>query len=489
MQRTVSATAAAILLAATALAGCSDDYPPTAGNAAAPTPAQLVIRGGTLLDMVADEPEPRPIAAIVVRDGRIERIIERDSADAVPDAQHVIDAAGLHILPGFFDAHVHFRPFLADAAIWKRASNYYGITTLFDTGPCGDRCADTGRDPNEWIAAYKAYMNSSPVVDGPQLYMTGRRIQGPDGTHPLGMKLGSRNEIAAYLDELVALGADGVKVESTLAPALRAAVVEEAAARRLPVVGHSRDARESIAAGMTFIEHMWPITSSLAAEDPGEKFVSPRHDFLLDTGQAPALIELMLANGVYINPTMVGRYGYFAAGMETGAGADFDAFEFGGLFSDLPEASKAAVRSWWSRAADWDEATLRRHREGLARVREFLRLYSEAGGRVLVATDSGEDKLVGISLHREMAMLADAGITPYRILLGATRWPAEMTGKDGAIGTLEVGKDADMVLVAADPAAAVRNAREIAWVVNQGVVLRSPDDCSVIRPPLAVSCD
>ena len=450
--------------------------------------ADLVILGGMLLDMVADEPEPVPIKALVVRDGKIDRIIAADSDDAIPETAATIDAGSGFILPGFIDAHVHFRPWLPDASIWKRASSYYGITTLFDTGPCGDHCAETGQEANEWIRAYKDFMNSSAETDGPTLYMTGRRIQDLDGAHPLGEKLSSRNEIVAYLDRLVELGVDGVKVESTLPPDLRATVVEEAGARGLPVVGHSRDANESIAAGMKFIEHMWPITSSIAASDPGEKFVSPKHDYLLDLDKAPGLIESMVDNGIYVNPTMLGRYGYFADSMQAEAAVDFRSFEFGGLFSDMPEPDKEGVRSWWARAADWDTERLQSHKDGLARVQGFLQLFSEAGGRVLAATDSGEDKLVGIGLHREMKLLADAGITPYRVLLGATRWPAEMTYKDESIGTIEEGKQADIAIFAADPSANIDNTRDLLYVIKSGTVLRSPTDCSVILPPVSMTC-
>ena len=142
--------------------------------------------------MVAEQPNPTAIKALVIRDGRIDRIIPADSSEAVPRSANTINADSNYILPGFFDAHVHFRPFLSDARIWKRASNYYGITTLFDTGPCGDRCAESGQDPSEWISEYKTFMNSSPLPDAPTLYMTGRRIQGLDGTHPLGIKVNSR---------------------------------------------------------------------------------------------------------------------------------------------------------------------------------------------------------------------------------------------------------------------------------------------------------
>ena len=85
-------------------------------------------------------------------------------------------------------------------------------------------------------------------------------------------------------------------------------------------------------------------------------------------------------------------------------------------------------------------------------------------------------------------MLADAGIAPYRILLGATRWPAEMTYKNKLIGTIEQGKQADIVLLGSDPTTDIRNSRDIRYVIKAGTVLRGPTDCSVIMPPVSVSC-
>ena len=456
------------------LAACSSDDPsPAAATAPAVPEPDLVILGGVMLDMVADQPEPRPLKALLVRDGKIERIIAADSAEAVPTATNTIDAGSSFILPGFFDAHVHFRPFLPDARIWKRASNFYGITSLFDTGPCGGGCVESGQDPNEWIKAYKDLMNSSAVTDGPTLFMTGRRIQSLDGTHPLGMKFSTRAEVSDYLDSLVELGVDGVKVEASLSAELRAIVVDEANARNLPVVGHSRDAYESIAAGMKFIEHMWPITSSIVDGDPGKKKLnSPQDDHLMDLEKAPALVQSLVDNGIYVNPTMMGRYGFFADSMKGQAEIDSKAMESGGLFADMRQADKDGVRKWWARPDGLDAEQIRLYQKSLENVSAFLRLFSEAGGKILVATDSGEDKLIGMGLHREMKMLGIAGITPYRILLGATRWPAEMTYKNDSIGTIEEGKRADFVLLGSDPTADISNTLDIQYVIKSGTILR-----------------
>ena len=63
-----------------------------------------------------------------------------------------------------------------------------------------------------------------------------------------------------------------------------------------------------------------------------------------------------------------------------------------------------------------------------------------------------------------------------------------MTYKDSLIGTLEEGKQADIVLLGSDPTANIGNSRDIRYVIKAGAILRSPGDCSVITPPASLSC-
>ena len=489
----------------TLLAACSSEdqsqqqtqvAPSASAPAPAPTPvttaasdADLVIQGGILLDMVADDPNPTRIKGLVVRNGKIDRIVAANSSESLPAAATTIDAGSNYILPGLIDAHVHFRVWLPGAPIWKRASLHHGITTLFDTGPCGEICDETGQEPNEWIKSYKDFMNSNPEnPDGPTLYITGRRIQDKAGKHPAGEKLETREEISVYMDSLVALGVDGIKVESSVPGDMRAIIMEEANARELPVVGHSSDANETINAGMKFIEHMWPVTSSTLTGNCAEPLSSRRCDYLIDLENAPALIQSMVDNTVYLNPTLFGGWGSIADSIASAAQEDERAIEPGELYGDMPDRYKEGVRAWWARGNNMDAELLATHKESLAKVGAFLKMLSEAGGRILAATDAGDDKLVGISLHREMKMLADTGIEPYKVLLGATRWPAEMTYKDDIIGTIEEGKNADIAIFGSNPADDINNSRDIRYVIKGGAVLRSPEDCSVIMPPISISC-
>ncbi len=84
---------------------------------------------------------------------------------------------------------------------------------------------------------------------------------------------------------------------------------------------------------------------------------------------------------------------------------------------------------------------------------EFLRKYSEAGGKMLAATDTGccAQIVPGLSLHYEMQMLTDMGITPMKAIQGATLWAAEVIGQDRDLGSVEPGKLADFTIVDGNP--------------------------------------
>ena len=449
--------------------------------------ADLVIEGGSLMDMVGDDPNVVPIKGIVIRDGRIDRILAANSSDSLPSAVRTIDASSLYILPGLIDAHVHFRPFTPDAAIWRRGHLYYGVTTLQDFSPCGANC--TFPDPNEWLVAYKDLVNNSPVSNGPTLYIGGMKLTGPDAEHEAhAHNLAGPEEVVSYIDYLLNLGVDFITVEDELPREYLQLALDEADKRRVPIAGHSKDAKEVILMGQRFIEHMYSITHSMTGERKTEDFFSPDYDYLMDLEKAPEMIQFLLEHGVYLNPTMTSRYGRLSRRAQTFTTEDVDSFNIGELYSDTPERFKSRILGGYKLAADIDATRLNNMREGFEKIQIFLRQFTEAGGMVLAGTDTTDGKLPGITMHRELDMLVDAGITPYRALLGATRWPAQFLYKDDLIGTVEPGKLADILVLGANPAEDITNSRDIRYVVRKGSVQRSPEDCSVIEPPQSLTC-
>jgi imidazolonepropionase-like amidohydrolase len=99
----------------------------------------------------------------------------------------------------------------------------------------------------------------------------------------------------------------------------------------------------------------------------------------------------------------------------------------------------------------------------------LVREIRAGGVRLLAGTDIGNPGLVpGLSLHRELELMAEAGMRPADVLSAATIWPAQFLNIEARSGALEPGKDADLVLLRANPLDDVRNARKIETVLLRG---------------------
>lgn len=111
---------------------------------------------------------------------------------------------------------------------------------------------------------------------------------------------------------------------------------------------------------------------------------------------------------------------------------------------------------------------------GLASAKRAVGRFAAAGVPIVVGTDAGNWDLLPYQFHatstpREIELLGAAGLSPAEALAAATRTPARMLGLDHEIGTVEVGKRADLVVVAGDPLRNLRALRKIRWTVQDGV--------------------
>jgi len=449
--------------------------------------AELVLMGGQLISMSEDEPDLSEIKGLVIRDGKIDRIILADSSEALPPAAQTIDASSFYIIPGLIDSHTHFRTWTPAATIWRRGALYFGVTGLVDFSPCGANCKV--ENPNEWIVAYKNLLNNSAQSNGPTLYITGMKLHAPDNKPEAhAHNLQSLDEIGPYIDYLAGLGVDAIITGEELPVEYRQKIIEEGNRHGLPVLGGSRDAQESVSLGQKFIEHMHPVVYSLASNRGDiDLLSSPEYDHLMDLDLAPSLVQLMVENNVFLNPTMVSRYVVLSERAESYGQEAASLFEFGQVFSDFPIENRPRILAGYQLNEKMDPATLQNQQDGFSKIQQFLRMYSEAGGKIVVGPDTTDGRLPGLTVHQEMEMLVDAGISPYRALLGATRWASEMLN-DSNVGSVEQNKQADIVILGGNPLEAISNSRDIKYVIRKGRVVRSPQDCSVIEPPIKPTC-
>lgn len=429
-----------------------------------------MITGATLID--GSGAPPREGTTVVVDDGRVVAVAPDAEADA-PDGARVIDAAGKYVVPGFADMHVHFgsggrEP--SEATTTDRILRqflYYGVTTVFNVGGSRGNASS--------IRALRSQVTSDAVT-APQIYATGSMLTLP-GSHPVGTIMSVPDgidpeaydwstrgvAIVATMEDARAqvrrnsqAGMDGIKiiVESgptafgddhpQMPPEMIAAVVDEASSLDRPVVAHVSsldELEDAVESGVRAIMHAagepYPGSEHWAELRERDVFYVPTLSLF-----APMLSDHWIRPGGLDDP-------FLHAGVPDHTLASVEG-------SEPPMASvPAAVRTDL-----WD---------GLL---ASIGSAHEAGVAIALDTDSANPFVFpGYSVPLELELLVEAGLRPMEALIAATRRPAEMLGKGNEFGTIEVGKRADLLILAADPLADIRNTRTLEVVVRGGEVV------------------
>lgn len=412
----------------------------------------LVIEGGTLIDGTGRAPIPD--AVVVIEGARIKAVGARGQV-SYPSNATVIRANGRTILPGLIDGHVHLRD-------WQLPMFLpYGITTIADI-----------HNDTAWSIAQREALRSGKII-GPRMFVSGARVTGPLGAPTTdGSYVRDVAEARAYVRSLAKAGVDHIKVDLTITDDQLRAVIEEASALGLKVLGHTPNIRKAVDMGMKHMEHMDTMARALLEQegrDPRPAGVTP--ESAVAPKLFPPLIDYLVRQGVYVNPTLVLQWG---AGTERWR-------EQAALAQPLVEDRNLAFVPADAKAAWTSQPRLR---AGYASIAEFLSRFSAAGGKVLAATDTGccSQIIPGLSLHYEMLMLADMRITPMRVLQGATLWAAEVIGQQKDLGSIEAGKFADFTIIEGNPLADIGATRNVRMVIKGGEVMTTAYDPKFVNP-------
>ncbi|MCB1669935.1 MAG: amidohydrolase family protein [Gammaproteobacteria bacterium] len=411
----------------------------------------LVLEGGMLIDGTGSPPVPD--AVVVIRGERIEAV--GSSGDvAIPPEATVIPLQGQTILPGFIDTHLHLRDYQVPMFL------PYGITTLADI-----------HNNTAWSLEQRDAL-ASGRIKGPRLFVSGARLTGPDSAPANEGRVETVAEARAYVRNLVQQGVDQIKVDLTITDEQLRAVLEEADDLGVRVLGHTQDIREAVAMGMRHMEHMDTMARSLLKQEGR----NPRpSDTTSEAAVNPdlfgPLIEYLVARDVYVNPTLVLSW----------SGSTERWHDWTPLIHELVEDPALAFIPDEARAAWLREP---RVRAGYANVVSFLYQYSQAGGKILAATDTGccAQIVPGLSLHQEMQLLTDMGIAPMQAIQGATLWAAEVIGQQQNLGSIEPGKYADITIVDGNPLSNIEATRQVTLVIKSGQVVDTTYDPEWVNP-------
>jgi hypothetical protein len=273
---------------------------------------------------------------------------------------------------------------------------------------------------------------------------------------------------------------DCVKLSENEKGDLFTPVAREARAAGLAVISHSYDAVASAEWGITGIEHMVGIALSTIRSREGKQAVSGmtipagHKNSLLYQWMEPAyfdeVIGALVSRGVMINPTLHFEWKALTEHAREHELEDTRLLNNPSLqYMPLSERLVTLGQYHWpdGRAAGERELFLK----GYRRVQDFLGRFVQAGGKIYSGTDTAAATTPGLSLHQEMELLVDAGLTPLDALRSSTQWAAELLHLDDKLGTVEPNKLADLVILRSNPLDDIRATKAIDSVIRDGEVV------------------
>ncbi len=426
---------------------------------------RLIIRGVHLIDGTGS-PATGPVD-IVVEGNRIAQIrtvgypglpINESRRPQADENTREIDAEGMYLLPGFIDMHAH-----TGGGAQGTTPDYvyklwlaHGITTIREPG------SFNGMD---WTIRHRE-MSDKNEITAPRISAWIGFGQGADG--PIINAAQARDWVKMIDDR----GADGIKFFGA-SPEVYAAAIDEANKRGLGTMTHHAQTRvvynnvlQSARLGLTSMTHWYGLPESMFDDKIIQDYPldynynNEQHRFeeagkLWAQAAKPgsetwnSVMDELVELDFTLNPTFT----IYEASRDLMAQRRAEWHEKYTLPSlwRFYAPSRISHGSYW---LDWGTEQEIAWKENYRLWMQFVNEFKNKGGRVTLGSDAGYIyKLYGFAYIQEMELMREAGFHPLEIFQSASLKAAEVLGRDHELGTIEVGKLADMVLVDANPMA------------------------------------
>ena len=386
---------------------------------------------------------------VMVEGGKITGI--SDVQMDVVGAKHV-DAAGKSLMPGLWDMHGHFS--LSDGVLNIAG----GITSVRDIGSV-----------HEQIMELTAKHDSGEVI-GPNTYRSGFIDQA--SPYATGDTVESLEEALERVDFYAENGYMQIKLYSSIDPAWVDDIAERTRANGMRLSGHIpafMSAEQAIRAGYNEIQHINMVFLNFLAGDRVDTRKQLRFTLYgdeagnldFDSQEVKDFIALLRDNDITVDPTAA----IFDTMLVHHAGEPDPTFApvidhlpatiARGLYK--PEMDMGDMVDAWARSATAQET--------------MIRTLHDNGVQIV----PGSDHMAAFTIHRELELYARAGISNADVLRIATLDSARICGVDGRTGSIKVGKDADLVLVAGNPLDDMSAIRSATLVVKGNTAFK-PDE-------------
>jgi imidazolonepropionase-like amidohydrolase len=406
---------------------------------------RTVLKNATLIDCV--RPEPRPGMSVVVENGRIAELVERQAHIALGES-HVIDLHGAYLLPGLWDVHIHPDYLsLAEAPLADQVAlfGHRLMTGLTESGIVGFRCAGTHSFMD---VAWKRAFDSGQFV-GPRLYACGHFLTTSGGhflTTGHALECDGPYGFVKAIREQIKNGVDHIKLN------LSGGIMGPAWDRHW----HSFLLKDELEAAFAICRQrdfkvMAHATNPEAVKNAVRLGAhSVEHGYIMDD----ECIELMLKHDTWYVPTLA-------------------------ISHLTPEQA----------SNDWERAYLKQRNlapslccradAASGMHAEWFRKALDAGVKIALGSDIRPLKDAALL---EMGLWARDGASTWQTLLAATRNAAALCGAADDLGTIEIGKLADLIVVEANPLEDIQNVRKLLLVLKEGRIVSDKRPASATPP-------
>lgn len=397
---------------------------------------------------------------IVIRGERIVAVAPADEKLEIPPDAVRIDGRGRFALPGLIDAHVHLVHVLDLAGVsGEEVLPLYlaaGVTSVRSTGD--ELVAATG------VARFAA---ANPETS-PRVFTCSPLLDADPPVHRgAGRAITDPSQVPAVLDEVKARGATTVKIYAGTARPVGRAIIDESHRRGLFVTAHlgAYAAQDAVADGVDGLEHIWSVFNYVIPPEVAGQ-IGHRGRLDLSNPLCESLVAALAERKTLVDPTLA-------------------VFRNMLLLSDVPEVRDhpdnalvpQRLRDFWpvylrQNGCPQGGSLEDRQRE-FAKYQELTGKLHAAGVPLLAGTDAPEPQVTpGFSLHQELELLVEAGLTPAAAIQAATLNNALALRQQDNLGSIAAGKFADILLLSGNPLDDVRNTRKIEVILRGGRICK-----------------
>ncbi len=406
--------------------------------------------------------------AILIDSGMIKSIGDYEVLKSAVDTNHQFDATNKFIIPGLWDMHVHIEgeDLIEDNLALLPIFVAYGVTTV----------RDMASDLGEQVLAWRDEIEQDKIL-GPQIFTAGRKLEGINSIWKGDLEIANEEELSAMLDKLEDYKVDLVKItENTLPGPLFLKSVQEAKKRGFMVSGHipiDLTVQELVDEGFTSIEHasyalrLGSDEHTIVAKLKSGEITKERANELYTLGFNQDLANLAYQKlgqtNVAITPTLI-------RGKQL-AYLDEDNHENDEFLNYLTNRFTSKYEWRIGRMANDSPADKQARKDRYQLIAKQLPYFQEAGIKILAGSDAAALNTYvypAQSLHEELVLFQEAGLTPLQILQCATINGAELMGTLNTMATVEPNKQADLILLNSNPLENIKATQDIYAVINDG---------------------